>query len=233
MIAFAVAWLGLGAAGLYTGVVPPVWGPIPPELSLGAASLYLCSGFSLLVGAGLLAPRTRAHASRALVLVLAAWSLAFHGAAVVRSPASFEAWYGLAENAAVVAAAWCVLVRLAGQRGVDLARRLYGVALLGFGAGHLVWLANTAALVPSWLPAHEAWAYATAVTFLAAAAGVLSGVMAMRAATLSAVQIAGFTLLVWVPALARGGASAAAWSECGLSAVLAVAGAVVADSYRG
>src|SRR5262249_471775 len=159
-----------------------------------------------------------------LLAYLLLWVLVFRLRDIVRAPAVFGAWDGCAETAVIVAAAWILHAWLAGdwdrrhlgfttgERGVRIARGLYGVTLIPVGIAHFIYPHETEALVPSWLPAHMAWAYGTGGAFLVAGAAVLVGAYARLAAALSAVQMGLFTLLVWIPIVAAGSASTFAWN---------------------
>jgi uncharacterized membrane protein len=235
---FAIVLIALGAVGLVTGELVPIWAPVPDDLPGRGALAYPCAIVSLGAGAGLVVRRFAAIASGILLGALGVWIAVFRVSPIIRAPDTVLSWYGLAETAAIAAAATVLCARLAwpdtrrGVRAVAIGRILYGLAMIPFGLAHFAFVDFTASLVPGWIPAHVAWVYVTGAAFLAAAVAILTGAWAPLAAELSALQIGVFTALVWVPVVVTGSADASAWSEFGISTALAAAGSVVAASYR-
>jgi uncharacterized membrane protein len=241
---FAAAILWLGVLGVMAGDFAPIWQPSPRAFPGREVFVYASAAVCLAGGAGLLLRRTAAIASCVLLGYFLCWLLVFRAPAIARAPTSQDSWSGFGETAVMVAGAWTLFALLAGpwrgalraaagNGGLGIARRLYGVALIPFGVAHFHFAKETASLVPDWLPAHLALAYLTGAAYLAAGAAVLTGVLGRLAAALSALQIGLFTVLVWFPIMAGGAREAFAWSETVISVMLTAAAWAVADSYRG
>lgn len=243
---FAFTLIGIGIRGL--AAIPrfaPIWQSVPPPVPLRPELACLCALLSLGCGAGLLLKRSAAVASGVLFGWLLSWLLLVKGYYIVTSPSVEVNYQSAGETAVLAAAAWVLYAGFAagaarpgrgfvvGERGVRLARGLYALALIAFGLSHFAYLELTAPLVPAWLGAPVLWAYFTGSAYLAAAAALLTGVLARLAASLSVVQMGLFTALVWMPLAVTGRLSAGQWSEFGVSWALTAAAWVVADSFRG
>ncbi len=241
---FAVTMIALGILGLIQGGFTPTWTGVPKSVPAREALAYLCTGVSLVTGIGLLWRRTALVASRVLLTYLLAWLVLFRLSHIFTAPKSLDTWWSCGDTLVMAAAAWALYAWIDGDRdgeglsfatgdnGVRIARMLYGVALIPFGVAHFINLKDTAGLVPGWLPWHMAWASFTGGAFIAAGVAMLIGVCARLAATLSALEMGVFTLLVWVPMVVAG-PNAFQWSEFVDSWALSAGAWVVADSYRG
>lgn len=242
---FAATMIAIGILGLVHGDFAPIWLGVPEGLPGREALAYLCAFVSLACGIGLFWWRTAAPAARVLFAYLLLWMLLVKVRVIILNPTVEVVYQDWGTTAVLVAAAWILYAWFATERdrrwfgfaiddkGVRLARILFALALLAFGLSHFFYLELTAPLVPDWLPAHEFWAYFTGGAFLAAGVAILAGVFARLAATLAAVQIGLFTLLIWVPMVISGHISAFHWIESVVSWTLMTAAWVVADSYRG
>ena len=235
---FAATMIGLGIFEAITGAFPVPKG-VPGREVLG----YFLACVLVAAGLGLLWRRTAAPAARTL---LAYFVLEL----VLRVPSlghilDVDVYWALSENLVLLAASWVLYDWFAtdwdkahvgfavGDKGLRIARTCYGLGLIPFGIAHFQFVDHTASMVPGWLPAHVAWVYFTGSAFIATGLGVLTGVYARLAATLSTVQIGALVLLVWVPAVVAGGLSPFQIGEVASNCVLLAAAWVVTDSYRG
>lgn len=241
---FAATLIGLGIMGVIEGDFGPPWQPVSKSLPGRELLVYLCALIALGSGAGLLFQSAAAWAARVLLAFLLLWWLLFRVPVLLHAPAVAVSWEGCAETVVVIAAVWVLYacsaaasdrehLRFAiGERGLRIGRILFGLALIPLGIAHLAYPKETAALVPGWLPAHQTWVYLTGCTYIAAGVAIVTGVWARLAASLAAVQMAMFTLLVWVPVVAAGSHEPYQLSELIDSWLLTTGAWVVADSYR-
>ena len=243
-VLFATTMVGVGIMGLVQRHFAPVWSPVSNGVPAREALVYICSLVSLACGTALLWQRTAAPAARVLLACLLLWLVVFRLPYLILTP-SLDAFWSAGETAAMLAGAWVLYSWfatewdrrhagfIAGDKGLCVARVLFGAALIIFGAGHFIELQHTAELVPGWLPWHVAFAYFTGSAFIAAGVGVITGVYARLAAALVTVEMGAFLVLVWVPILAAGSRGAFDWSETIVTWALVAGAWVVADSYRG
>lgn len=240
---FAIVFVWLGAMGLASGAFVAVWQPVPTWVPAREALAYLCALVSLATGIGLLLKRTAAVAARVIFVSLAVWLLVLRVPPFFyQSPVVLVAWT-FGSTGVMLAAAWVLYVRLAGaqdrprvgevagERGVRIARILYGLSLVPFGLAHFMYVDATTTLIPAWLPWPVAWAYLTGAAFIAAGLAVAVGVRARLAAALSTLQMASFGLIVWVPRVLGGTVSEFQWGEFVVTCALTAGAWVVSDSY--
>jgi uncharacterized membrane protein len=209
---FAVGMIGLGILALIYGDFALVWQPVAPWVP-GRTGLAYGSGLVMLIGGiGLLFSTTAAFSVRILFPYLILWLLLKVPALVV-APKMEAVWLGFGELAVLLAGGWVLFARRValregstlafaiGENGIRIARVLFAISLVPIGLSHLVYVKETAELVPAWLPFRTGWAYLTGVGQIACGVGVLFSTFPRVAATVEAGMLSLFTLLVWGPAI--------------------------------
>jgi uncharacterized membrane protein len=238
---FAVGLIGLGILTLVYGDFAMVWQPVAPWIP-GRTVLAYCSGLIMLLGGvGLLFNATVAWSVRILFPYLIVW-LMLKVPALVVAPGMEAVWLGFGEIAVLLCGGWILFARLAalregsplafatGEKSIYFARVLFAFSLLPIGLSHIVYVKQTADLVPAWLPYREGWAYLTGAGQIACGLGVLSGILPRLAASTEAGMISLFTLLVWAPAIMAAPTTRLPWTAFFISWVIASAAWVVAQN---
>jgi len=240
---FAATMIAVGIIGMIKGNFTAVWQPVY-KVPASQVLAYLCASICVACGIGLLLQRTAALSARVFFVYLLLYLLVLRLPGLSRG-LPVDVYWSLSQTLVLLAAAWVLYAWFAGDwdrqrfgfvtsdKGLRIARALYGVAMIPFGIAHFQYLEHTASMVPSWLPAHVAWAYFTGWAFIAAGVAILIGVGARLAAVLSTLQMGLFLALVWIPAMATRPLNRFEWGEVLVNCVLTAAGWVVADSYRG
>jgi uncharacterized membrane protein len=168
---------------------------------------------------------------------------------ILAKPLSVGSWYGFCEALTWLLGAWTLYAILqwqsrgsempiAGERAVRAVRVLFGLTWVFYGWSHFVYADYTASMVPTWLPDGLGFAYLTGLGHIAAGIGVMVGILPRLAATLEAIMMSLFGLLVWVPSLFAlprpkwAGTPQNQWSELLVTLLLAASAWLVADSLR-
>lgn len=226
-ILLGLSFAALGASSLYFHYAEPTHDPLAMVIRV----VLLVGGLALII------PRVAAPASLALAAVLLLRLLVVQLPVIAKHPLIEVNYESLGENMIEIAGAWTVYSMtksgwLAGYGHVRAGQILFGLALLPIGLSHFFYLDQTAGLIPSWLPFHVSLAYFTGAAHFAAGVAILVGVFAALAATLEAVMVSLFTLVVWVPIVIAAPHSAENWGEICVSAAIAGAAWLVAASLR-
>jgi len=235
---FAMAAAALGAIGLYWDDFALVWQPVPPGVP-GRALLAYVAGALFLIGGVMLLPRRTAPYGALLLTALYAVNVLLHVPDAGAHPGEVVSWSGIAEQLALVVggAVTCAfsapLDAATSQRLIRIARIVFGMCLLAFGAAHFAYPAPTAAMVPKYLPPNQIfWAYATGAGHVAAGLAILSGVLARAAAWLLFAMFASFALLVHLPILVADPTTHLNWTMNAVNLALTGTALLIAESYR-
>jgi uncharacterized membrane protein len=238
---FAIGMTGLGILALVYGDFAMVWQPVPAWVP-GRTVLAYSSGLIMMLGGiGLLFRFTAAWAARILFPYLIIWLL-LKVPAIFAAPQMEAAWLGAGELAVLLTGGWVLFAKLAGlreesllafttsEKSIYFARMLFAISLIPIGLSHIVYVKETAELVPPWLTHRVWWAYLTGGGQIACGLGLLFSIVPRVAATVEACMISLFTLLVWGPAIIASPKTRLPWTAFFISCAIASAAWVVAQN---
>ena len=238
-LCLAVAFAVLG--GLIVGVhgFAPQWPTVPKWFVWHDGSVAVCGAIMLAGGMAMLVPRFAKPAALVLAAFVVVRLLLLQIPYLVGHPRVEIAWYDVSENLTLAAGFWTVFAMLPRDKGknasygrVRAGQILFALAMPAIGLAHFFYVDMTTPLIPAWLPFHLALAYFTGAAHIAAGIGILFLVLPRLAATLEAVMVSLFTLLVWVPAVIAAPANLSDWREICVSTAVTGAAWAVAESFQ-
>jgi uncharacterized membrane protein YphA (DoxX/SURF4 family) len=230
---FAAAAIFLGVLGLASGNFATGWQHVGPNVSFREPLAYLTAVIELAAGVALLWPRTARAGALTITVVYTIFALLwvpqiFAGRSGYDPTGNFFEEFSLVAGGAVLFARFSPAGSSISRRE-SLFARLSGLSAISFGIAHIVVMPGLLTWIPAWIPPSQMfWAYVTTIGFFAAAAAILSGVLAPIAARLLTAEIVGFEILVWIPKLLAAPRDHFVWA--GNAICVAIAGAVWAVS---
>jgi uncharacterized membrane protein YphA (DoxX/SURF4 family) len=245
---FAIALTSAAILSLSYGDFVPIGQPFPAWIP-GRELWVHGSAILLLVAAiGLCFPRTALPSAVTIAAYETVWAVICVFPNLSKS-FSFGAWYPFCETLAPLVAAWILYALLrwqsrraptpmASEGAVRAAQAIFGLTCIFYGWSHFAYADYTAGMVPAWLPGRLGFAYFTGIGHIAAGIALVIGVLPRLAATLEAIMMSLFGLLVWVPSFFAVPKPDWAtppqneWSELVVNLLLAAAAWMVATSLR-
>ena len=246
---YAIAAAGLAILMLTYHDFAPMWHTVPEGIPWRDAWVDGVGLLVLAAGVGLCFSRTALPSVMVIGAYAAVWAL-ICVPPILDKPLSVGSWYGVFEALTPLLGAWILFGVLRTQsrapetpsieraRSLRAAQVLFGVDCVVYGLAHFAYAHLTASMVPAWLPGRLALAYVTGFGHLAAGIALIVGMLPRLAATLEALMMSLFGVLVWVPTLlARipptwAPTSRYQWSEFVVTMLLAASAWLVASSLR-
>jgi uncharacterized membrane protein len=244
---FSIAAASLAILSLIYGEFGPS-GPLPGWIPWREFWVCLSALLLLAASAGLWFSRTALRGALVIFAYLAAWAM-LCTPPILSKPLSIGAWYGFCEATTSLVGAWILYANLrrqlnasempiAGEGAVRVAQTLFGLTCVFYGWSHFVYADYTASMVPTWLPNRLGLAYFTGLCHIAAGVGLIVGILPRLAATLEAIMMSLFGLLVWMPSFFAWPRPQWAtlpqnqWSELVVNLMLAASACIVATSLK-
>ena len=236
---YGLGAVALGLTGLFWGDFAVVWQPDSSVPGRGAVG-YAVAVAPLLAGLAMQWKRAVQQGALALIVLYALAEILLDVPRGIAHPSVFVYWYGVFEHLALAAAGVVIYAQrarpeaAAAERPSRIARIVFGVCLIYFGLAHHLYLANTASMVPAWLPPGQVfWSYATGAAHIAAGVAIISGIYARAASMLLTAMFVVFAILVHAPLVITEPHTHMHWAENAVNLALIGSAWVIAASLPG
>ena len=207
------------------------WQPTPDGASWKIPFAYLSGLIMIVSGIGILLPQWRARGALVGAAWVGLWALLLHLPRVA-SAHDTASLLGLGEASANALGLATLSGRFDISQRARLLRMAFGLCLVIFGVSHFVYAGFTAQMVPAWLPDRLGLAYLTGAIHALTGACLLAGIRVRLAATIEALMMSSFVLLVHIPGVAAAPRDRMQLTMLGMAALLTTAAWLVA-SWKG
>jgi uncharacterized membrane protein len=240
---FAVSLAGLGVLSLLSHDFAMNWQPVPAWVPWRDALAYFSGAVLLVFGLGLLSEKFAAVSAVVLTADFLLWLVLLH-LAQLKGWRDMGGWLGAGECAILVCGAWGLLwllpVPMRPLRAALLASStrlavqiLFAIGVMLIGAAHFVYAKETAALVPSYLPARLGFAYFTGVAHIATGVAIAFGILPRLASTLEGAMMTAFGLMVWAPRVVAAPTTRFTWTAMLISFAYGAGCLIVSGLFKG
>jgi uncharacterized membrane protein len=232
-VMYGLSAVFLGIIGLVWRDFAAVWQPIDnlgidfnhTVVATVYAFAFLASGIATVI------PRTARFGLPVLVVLHLLAALGWIPRVIAHG--AFNGFCEMLSLSVAAAVAYARLGRLSYDRAarmLQIGRILFAICLLSFGLIHFMASAETARMVPAWLPGGQMfWAWATGVFYLSAGVALILHRHTLLAARLTTAMMLVIGLFVWLPMLIDKPIHFM-WAGTAITFALATAAWVIADS---
>jgi uncharacterized membrane protein len=238
---FATAIAGIGVQCLLRSNVVPALEPVLTASALPVIGWVTGVVLISAAVASMLRP-TANYGAAVIAATLFLWVLLLHAPALAAAPTNGGKWTGAGETFALGGAALVLfgLTRLSSAwrgvpdemstRTITTGRIFFGISMLGFGALHFLYIPYVAYVIPSWIPAHVAFAYATGLAHVASGLSILTGVLARIGALCTAAMFGSWVLILHIPRAIAHGSDPNEWTSMLIALAMCGSALLVAEA---
>jgi len=209
----AVASASLAILSLTYVDSAPLGQALPAGIPEREIWLYGSASLLLAASAGLLFSRTALPSVLIISAHEAAWAITCTPR-ILSNPLGVGAWYGFCEALTSLVGPGILWVTfrlrafgfempISTEPTVRAARVVFGLTCVFYGWSHFAYAEYTAGMVPTWLPGRWDSRTSPGLSHVAAGAGLVVGSLPRLAASLEALMMSLFGLLVWAPSFSH------------------------------